>query len=60
MLHSDIDIFPNFEGAWPFLVSIQLEISREDNKVVRGHICGGSILDEYHVLTASHCFDVSF
>ena len=54
------DSIINFQGEWPFLVSIQLEIQKEDNSVVRAHICGGSILDRYHILTASHCFDVSF
>ncbi|CAF0735573.1 unnamed protein product [Adineta steineri] len=32
--------------SWPWLVSIQ-------NR--RGHFCGGTLIDAYHVLTAAHC-----
>lgn len=35
------------EGTWPWIVSIQ----RPDGKP----FCGGSILDERHILTAAHC-----
>ncbi|XP_066591616.1 mite allergen Der f 3-like [Prorops nasuta] len=38
------------EGEFPFQVSIQY---KKDNF----HFCGGSILNEYYVLTAAHCVD---
>ena len=34
-------------GAWPWQVSL---------KFYGNHFCGGSILDQYHVITAAHCF----
>ncbi|XP_017776960.1 PREDICTED: chymotrypsin-1-like [Nicrophorus vespilloides] len=34
------------EGEFPFMVSIRQGL---------GHVCGGSILDEYTILTAAHC-----
>ncbi|XP_056650302.1 transmembrane protease serine 4-like isoform X2 [Monodelphis domestica] len=36
--------------SWPWQVSIQYK---------KSHICGGSILDHYWILTASHCFRMS-
>uniref|UniRef100_F7C2Y2 Transmembrane protease serine 4-like n=1 Tax=Monodelphis domestica TaxID=13616 RepID=F7C2Y2_MONDO len=36
--------------SWPWQVSIQYK---------KSHICGGSILDHYWILTASHCFRIS-
>ncbi|KAF3815617.1 hypothetical protein GH733_016509 [Mirounga leonina] len=36
------------EGKWPWQVSVHY----------RGfHICGGTIIDEYWILSAAHCFD---
>ena len=45
-------IFPLI-GSWPFLVSLQLQ-DKLDEKFE--HQCGGSIINEYQVLTAAHCF----
>jgi len=33
-------------NSWPWLVSLQYHGS---------HFCGGTLIDEYHVLTAAHC-----
>ena len=58
-------ISPNVEcsliGSWPFLVSLQWH---NEPFVHQGHLlggffghsCGGSIINEYQVLTAAHCF----
>jgi hypothetical protein len=32
--------------SWPWLVSLQYN---------GGHFCGGTLIDEYHVVTAAHC-----
>ena len=36
------------EGKWPWQASVHF---------VGFHICGGSIIDEYWILSAAHCFD---
>ncbi|CAF0811972.1 unnamed protein product [Rotaria sp. Silwood1] len=36
--------------SWPWLVSLQYH---------GGHFCGGTLIDEYHVLTAAHCLQDS-
>lgn len=41
------------EGAYPYMVSLQTRINENPNQ----HFCGGSILNEHFVLTASHCLD---
>ena len=50
-------------GSWPFLVSLQWHDKPE---FIEGlgvsfggkfsHKCGGSIINEYQVLSAAHCF----
>ncbi|XP_069764926.1 acrosin-like isoform X3 [Narcine bancroftii] len=39
-------------GAWPWLVSVQ--IASKDGTY--RHTCSGSVIDNYWVLTAAHCF----
>jgi len=36
--------------SWPWLVSLQYQ---------GNHFCGGTLIDEYHVLTAAHCLQDS-
>ncbi|XP_035773222.1 trypsin-1-like [Anopheles albimanus] len=40
-----------FPGEFPWMVSIQRLILTRAN-----HVCGGSILNQFHVLTAAECF----
>ena len=49
-----IDFFLSTEHHWPFLVSLQ-KWGKINKKYL--HMCGGSILNEFQVLTAAHCFD---
>lgn len=39
-----------FPGEYPYQVSLQ-----KQGLFGRSHICGGSVIDEHHVLTAAHC-----
>ncbi len=38
--------------SWPWMASFQLVIN---NSRLYRHSCGGSLIDEWHVLTAAHC-----
>ena len=42
----------SFKGEFPSLVSLQVQA--DTGQFV--HVCGGTIIDEQHVLTAAHCF----
>ncbi|XP_040281715.1 transmembrane protease serine 13 [Bufo bufo] len=41
-------------GDWPWQISLQVRTSSQYE-----HICGGTIINNYWVLTASHCFSTS-
>jgi hypothetical protein len=41
-------------GAYPWQVSI--EKRGQDTGELWSHICGGSLISKFHVLTAAHCF----
>ena len=38
-------------NVWKFMVQLQIRSTRTKN----GSMCGGSILDGCHILTAAHC-----
>lgn len=38
-------------NSWPWMVSIHV-----NNSITVRYLCGGALIDNYHILTAAHCF----
>lgn len=47
-----VDGKPAKPGKWPFMVSL---VDKSNSNNYDAHFCGGSLIDDNHVLTAGHC-----